>query len=136
MIDRIEFPRGFKFPTFTLFSGDGSQSIVKHIAKFRSQCADVGSKEVLKLRLFASSLTNTSFIWFINLAPNLIQNWAKMEDSFHAQCFQTEPEVSMADLARLSQRPNEKATQLINRSERVRTKCKIILLEPEFVKLA
>ena len=56
-----------------------------------------------------------------------------MEDSFHAQFFQTEPEVSMADLARLCQKPDEKATQFINRFKWARTKCKIILPEPEFV---
>ena len=40
-----------------------------------------------------------------------------MEDVFHAQFFQTEPEVSMADLARLSQRPSEKALNFIARCE-------------------
>ena len=59
-----------------------------------------------------------------------------MEESFHAQFFQTELEVSMADLAKLCQKPDEKATQFINRFKRARTKCKIILPEPEFVKLA
>ena len=40
-IDRIELLRGLKFPTFSLFTVDGSQSIVVHIAKFTSQCAEV-----------------------------------------------------------------------------------------------
>ena len=59
-----------------------------------------------------------------------------MEDLFHAQFFQIKPEVSTADLARLCQRPNEKATQFINMFKRVRTKYKIVLPELEFVKLA
>ena len=101
-IDRIEFPRGFKFPTFTMFAGDRSQSTVEHIAKFTSQCADARTNEYLKLRLFANSLTVTTFAWFINLAPDSIHNWAQMEELFHAQFFQTEPDVSMADLARLT----------------------------------
>ena len=42
----------------------------------------------------------------------------------------------MADLARLLQRHDEKATQFINRFKRVRIKCKIELPEPKFVKLA
>ena len=42
----------------------------------------------------------------------------------------------MVDLDRLSQKPDEKATQFINRFKRARTKCNIVLLEMEFVKLA
>ena len=70
-----------------MFAGDGSQSTVEHIAKFTSQCADAGTNEYLKLRLFANSLTDTTFTWFINLAPNFVHNWAQMEDLFHAQFF-------------------------------------------------
>ncbi|MBT1617466.1 hypothetical protein, partial [Klebsiella pneumoniae] len=33
-IDRnYEFPRGFKIPEFSLFSGDGNQSTVEHIGR-------------------------------------------------------------------------------------------------------
>ena len=42
----------------------------------------------------------------------------------------------MADLARLSQRPDEKATQLIARFKRARNKCRVILPAPKFVRLA
>ena len=78
-IDRVEFPRGFKFPTFTLFARNGSQSTIEHIAKFTSQCAGARKNEYLKLRLFANSLTDIAFTWFVNLAPNFIYNWAQME---------------------------------------------------------
>ena len=73
-INRIEFPRGFKFLTLTLFLGDGSLSAVEHIAKFTSQCADAGTNKFLKLRLFSSSLTDIAFTWFINLASNSVLN--------------------------------------------------------------
>ena len=59
-----------------------------------------------------------------------------MEEAFHAQFFQTELEVSMADLARLSQRPDEKVAQFIARFKRARNKCRIVLPELEFVRLA
>ena len=58
-----------------------------------------------------------------------------MEEAFHAQFFQSEAEVSMAALARLSQMPEEKATQFIARFKRARNKCRIILPEPEFIRL-
>ena len=59
-----------------------------------------------------------------------------MEEAFHAQFFQMEPEVSMIDLARLSQRLDEKAVQFIARFKRARNKCRVILPEPEFMRLA
>ena len=90
----------------------------------------------MKLRLFPNSLTGGKFVWYINLTPGSIQTWPQMEETFHAQFFQSEPEVSMADLARLSQRPEEKATQFIARFKRARNKCRVILPEPEFVRLA
>ena len=83
------------------------------------------------MRLFPNSLTGVTFAWYINLTPGSIQTWQQMEEAFHAQFFQSEPEVSMADLARLSQRPEEKATQFIARFKRARNKCKVILPEPE-----
>ena len=86
-IERIKLPRGFKFTTFSLFTSDGSQSTVEHIAKFTSQCAEAGTNKFLKLRLFANSLTDIAFTWFINLAPNFVHNWAQMEDLFYAQVF-------------------------------------------------
>ena len=59
-----------------------------------------------------------------------------MKDVFHAQFFQTEPEVSMVDLTRLSQRPSEKASNFIARFKRAKYKCRVNLPETEFVKLA
>ena len=90
----------------------------------------------MKLRLFPNSLTGGAFVWYINLTPDSIQTWQQMEEAFHAQFFQSEPQVFMADLARLSQRPDEKATQFIARFKRARNKCRVILPEPEFVRLA
>ena len=58
-----------------------------------------------------------------------------MEDVFHAQFFQIEPEVSIADLARLSQRLNEKASNFIARFKKAKHKCRVNLPETEFVKL-
>ena len=59
-----------------------------------------------------------------------------MKDVFHAQFFQTELEVSMTNLARLSQRSNEKASNFIARFKRAKHKCRVNLPETEFVNLA
>ncbi|KAI8529793.1 hypothetical protein RHMOL_Rhmol11G0001200 [Rhododendron molle] len=47
-----------------------------------------------------------------------------------------EPEVSMADLARLRQKPDEKVSDFISRFKRARTKCKLQLPEAEFYEVS
>ncbi|CAL9025077.1 unnamed protein product [Prunus brigantina] len=55
--DQEEFSRGFKVLDFALFSGDGLLSTVEHIGRFKAQCAEIGHREALKLRIFPSILT-------------------------------------------------------------------------------
>ena len=91
----------------------------------------------MKLRLFPNFLSGAAFAWYTNLPVGSILTWQQMEDVFHAQqFFQTEPEVSMANLARLSQRLSEKASTFIARLKRVKYKCRVNLPKTEFVKLA
>lgn len=59
--DQGEFPRGFKVSEFALFSGDGLQSTIEHIDRFMTQCAKIGDREALKLRLFPSTLMRAIF---------------------------------------------------------------------------
>ena len=104
--------------------------MVEHITRFTGQCGEFTNNDYMKLRLFPNSLTGATFAWYINLTPGSIQMWQQMEEAFHAQFIQTELEVSIADLARLSQRPDEKATQFIAIFKRARNKCRVILPEP------
>ena len=129
-VDRVhEYPRGFRLSDFAIFYRNGNQSTVEHIARFAAQCGEFTNNDYMKLRLFPNSLTGAAFVWYINLTPDSIQTWQQIEEAFHAQFFQMEPEVSMVDLARLSQRPDEKAVQFIARFKRVQNKCRIILLD-------
>ena len=59
-----------------------------------------------------------------------------MEHVFHAQFFQTKPEVSMADLARLCQRLSEMSSNFIARFKRAKQNCRVNFPETEFVKIA
>ena len=60
-IDRKNlYPRGYRIPEFSLFSGEYGQSTLKHVAKFTVQCGELANYEnfpYLKLRLFPNSLT-------------------------------------------------------------------------------
>ncbi|GKV34835.1 hypothetical protein SLEP1_g43177 [Rubroshorea leprosula] len=130
------FPRGFKVPEFTLFSGDGGYSTIEHIGRFTIQCGEASGDDNLKLRLFPSSLTSTALTWYLSLPQNSVYTWRQMEDLFHIQFYRSEPEVSMADLSRLVQRPGETSEAFLARFRKARLKCRVALLEQEFVKLA
>ncbi|GKV20245.1 hypothetical protein SLEP1_g30401 [Rubroshorea leprosula] len=126
------FPRGFKVPEFTLFSGDGGYSTIEHIGRFTIQCGEASGDENLKLRLFPSSLTSTALTWYLSLPQNSVYTWRQMEDLFHIQFYRSEPEVSMADLSRLVQRPRETSEAFLARFRKARLKCRIALPEQEF----
>ncbi|CAN1836506.1 hypothetical protein LINPERHAP1_LOCUS34796 [Linum perenne] len=128
------FPRGFRVPEFTTFTGTGDQSTVEHVGRFTVQCGDVG--DFVKLRLFGNSLTGPAFAWYVNLPSNSIQSWQQMEHIFHAQFYRSEPEVSMADLARMRQQPGESVESFLTSFKNARNRCFVNLTEREFVKLA
>ncbi|GKV33998.1 hypothetical protein SLEP1_g42429 [Rubroshorea leprosula] len=130
------FPRGFKVPEFTLFSGEVGQSTIEHIGCFTIQCGEASGDDNLKLRLFPSSLTGTTLTWYLSLPQNSVYSWKQMEDLFHTQFYCCEPEVSMADLLRLAQKPGESSEAFLARFRRARLKCRVALPEQEFVKLA
>ncbi|GKU99855.1 hypothetical protein SLEP1_g12638 [Rubroshorea leprosula] len=59
-----------------------------------------------------------------------------MEDLFHIQFYRSKPEISMADLSRLTQRPRESFENYLMQFRKARMKCHVALPEQEFVKLA
>ena len=103
-IDRVhQFPKGYKVPEFVLFSGEEKKSTIEHIARFSVQCGEARSKDYLKLRLFANSLTKSAFPWYMNIPPNSINSWYDLESKFHEQFYRTDPDIQVANLARLTQ---------------------------------
>ncbi|GKV42144.1 hypothetical protein SLEP1_g49581 [Rubroshorea leprosula] len=116
------FPWGFKVPEFTLFSGEVGQSTIEHIGRFTIQCGEASGDDNLKLRLFLSSLTGTTLTWYLSLPQNSVYSWRQMEDLFHTQFYHCEPEVSMADLSRLAQKPRESSEAFLARFWRARLK--------------
>ncbi|CAL2230099.1 unnamed protein product [Prunus armeniaca] len=102
---RREAPRYTKphrLPEFILFSGDGQTSSIKHIGRFMAQCGEADS-DAQKLCLFVHSLTGAAFSWFINLPPNSMRDWSDMKRIFHEHFYQTNREITVAELARMSQ---------------------------------
>ncbi|KAL2491132.1 Retrotransposon gag protein [Abeliophyllum distichum] len=73
-IDQVyPWPRGYKVPEFSLFTGLDEVSTLEHIGRFILQCGEL--TDYHKMRLFPSSLTGIAFSWFINLSANSVQTW-------------------------------------------------------------
>jgi hypothetical protein len=135
-IDKEEWPRGFKTPDFTTFSREDEKTALEHISRFTIQCGEYSNNGNGKLRLFPNSLTGQAFTWYAALPANSINSWEEMEERFQSHFSRSDVGVSMADLARLRQKPDESAEQFIIRFKRIRTRCLTTLPETEYIKIA
>ncbi|CAL8993008.1 unnamed protein product, partial [Prunus brigantina] len=88
-----------------------------------------------KLRLFVHSLTGAAFSWFINLPPNSVRDWSDMESTFHEHFYQTNREITFAELARMSQATEESPRDHLQRFKTCRNWCRTNLPEREFIKM-
>ena len=79
IIDRENpYPRGYRIPDFSLFSGEDGQSTLEHVAIFTMQCGELANYENFyhfKLTLFPNSLTEAAFTWYTTLPRNSTQSW-------------------------------------------------------------
>ncbi|CAL9028627.1 unnamed protein product, partial [Prunus brigantina] len=114
---------------------DGHTSSIEHIGRFTAQCGEADS-DAHRLRLFVHSLTGAAFSWFINLPPNSVRDWSDMERTFHEHFYQTNREITVAELARMSQATDESPRDYLQRFKTCRNWCRTSLPEREFVKMA
>jgi hypothetical protein len=70
--DQLPYPRGYRVPEFSKFSGDDGKTTLEHVGQFILQCGEASANDTLKLRMFSLSLSSTAFTWFTSLAPNSI----------------------------------------------------------------
>ncbi|KAM1199889.1 hypothetical protein ACFX2J_016208 [Malus domestica] len=134
-VETFGYPKGFKIPDFSLFTGESSLSSLEHVARFTAQCGDVNS-DFHKLRLFNFSLTGSAFAWYINLPPNSVQNWEELVEKFHEQFYRPGMEMSVSSLARMAQASDESPMDYLTRFKSARNWCRVPLPEVEFVRLA
>ncbi|XP_050217498.1 uncharacterized protein LOC126668336 [Mercurialis annua] len=134
-IDKLyPFPRGYKVPEFSLFSGEErGQSTIEHVARFLAQCDEAAAHDFWKLRLFVSSLTKMAFTWYSRLTPKSIETWKDLEILFHEEFYRAPLDVTLADLARISQLPSKSAEKYIDRFINLRRRCSTKMSEADCV---
>ena len=86
------------------------------------------------MELFPSSLIGQAFAWYSSLPPNSLNSWAELEDKFQTHFSCTCLRVSLVDLARLRQRPDETVEQFIMQFKTTCMRCQIVIPEKEYVK--
>ena len=76
--DLIPLPNRYKVPDFTKFSRQDDTSTMEHVNWFIIQCGEAANRDELRVRLFSSSLSGSSFTWFISWPPNSVITWANL----------------------------------------------------------
>ncbi|XP_021770662.1 uncharacterized protein LOC110734824 [Chenopodium quinoa] len=104
-----------------------------HLVEFNCQCREAADNEFLKLRMFSSSLTSTSFSWFTHLPPNSIQKWKDMQTKYLLHFTRIQAGVNIGDLAKIVQEKRKATGDYIQRFKNTKIRCHLNILESEFV---
>jgi hypothetical protein len=76
-----------------------------------------------KIRLFPSSLSGTTFNWFVSLPTNLVHTWERLEQKFHDYFYNGETELRLSHLVAVMQKSGESVAEYMRRFRDVRNKC-------------
>jgi hypothetical protein len=58
---QLPYPRGYRVPEFSKFSGEDGKTTLEHAGQFILQCGEASVNDALKLRIFPLSLFGTAF---------------------------------------------------------------------------
>jgi len=82
-----------------------------------------------RVHLFSSSLSGSTFTWFISLPPNLVITWANLEKQFYKYFFCRVHEKKITDLVRLRRCNDELVESFVQRLQHVKNKCYNLVLD-------
>jgi len=102
---------------------------VEHVNRFIIQCGEAANRDELRVHLFSSSLSGSTFTWFISLPPNSVITWADIEKQFHKYFFSGVHEKKITDLVRLRQHNDESVENFVQRLWDVKNKCYSLVLD-------
>jgi hypothetical protein len=121
--DQLPYPRGYRVPEFSKFSGDDGKTTLEHVGQFTLQYGDASSNDALKLRIFPLSLSSTTFTWFTSLTPNSIFTWAQLEQKFHEYFYSGDTELRLSHFTAIKQKHNEHVVEYIRRFSDTTNQC-------------
>jgi hypothetical protein len=59
--DQFPYPRGYRVPEFSKFSGEDDKTTLEHVGQFILQCDEASANDAIKLRMFPLSMSSTVF---------------------------------------------------------------------------
>jgi hypothetical protein len=121
--NQLPYPRGYRVPEFSKFSGDDGKTTLEHVGQFILQCGEASANDTLKLRMFPLSLSGIAFTWFTSLAPNSIFIWAQLEQTFYEYFYSGDTELQLSHLTAIKQKHNEPITEYNRRFRDTRNQC-------------
>jgi hypothetical protein len=121
--DQLHYPRGYRVPEFSKFSGEDGKTTIEHVGQFILQCGEASANDALKLRMFPLLLSGIAFTWFTSLASNSIFTWAQLEQKFHEYFYSSDTELTLSHLTAIKQKHNEFAAEYIRRFRDTRNQC-------------
>jgi hypothetical protein len=121
--DQLSYPRGYRVPAFSNFSGEDGKTKLEYVGQFILQCSVVSANDALKLRMFPLSLSDTAFTWFTSLAPNSIFTWAQLEKKFHEYFYSGNTELRLSHRTTIKQKYNESIVDYIRKFRDTRNLC-------------
>lgn len=72
---------------------------------------------------FPSSLTKTTFTWFMIPPPHSIYNWNQLKRVFHEQFYMGQSKISLEELASVRHRAPESIDDYLNRFRLLKARC-------------
>ena len=133
--DQIPYPSGYSIPKFRMFSGEGKDNPIQHLAHFRATCGNTGGDGVLLLRQFSQSLTGVAFEWYCSLEDDSIKTWDEMAEAFLDKFAVVIERVTIADLATLKPNKDELTSNFITRWRNLYIKCDTEVEEEDAVRM-
>ncbi|KAK4403137.1 hypothetical protein Sango_1054400 [Sesamum angolense] len=86
---------GYQPPELRQFDGKGNSS--QHIAHFIERCNNVDANGDILVKQFIRSLKGNTFNWYVNLEPESIDGWDKMEKKFLNRFYSTRRSLNCKD---------------------------------------
>jgi hypothetical protein len=121
--DQLPYPRGYRIPEFSKFSGEDCKTILEYVGQFILQCGEPSANDTLKLRIFPISLSGTAFTWFTSLAPNSIFTWAQLGQKCHEYFYSGDTKLRLSHLTTIKQMHNESDIEYFRRFRDTRNRC-------------
>ncbi|XP_050895924.1 uncharacterized protein LOC127102621 [Lathyrus oleraceus] len=131
-----DLPPRWKVPKFTKFSGDTTESIIEHVARYLIEAGEISNNENLRIKYFPSSLTKNAFTWFTTLSQNSIHTWTQLERMLHEQFYMVQTKISVKELASIKRKFTEPIDDYLNRFRLLKAKCFMQVTEHKLVEMA